>query len=155
MGITPTASAAADNEEFLTIGENFAHQSLFGKDNDTEWYRYEYVFAVFSVLLLAFTVLTFSGTVVWPDFQVIKRRQILAADEKNRSAAPAITAIGSSPGNVFLAPKRNTAVTTCSGLNINRRFVNEFHVFKYNDYDGEVNRTAARLRSYYIDAKGS
>ena len=46
---------------------------------------------------------------------------------KNTAAAPAISAIGAAPGNIFLTAKRRTAIAPLAGIDFNLCFVDKLH----------------------------
>jgi hypothetical protein len=59
---------------------------------------------------------------------------ILITDQKHTATVAAVSPIGTTEGNIFLAPKTHATVTALAGFNANRGFIYKFHDVTLMEY---------------------
>ncbi len=77
--------------------------------------------------LPAHTVLAAFGTMVTLMAKIDQRIQTAVADQQDTAAVTAVTAIRAALGDELFAPKAHAAVAAIPGLDLDNRFVDEFH----------------------------
>ena len=129
MHIAETAFAAFGQHHLCAIAGQISQgfAGVLVNDHGADRHAQEHVIRAFAVLIRTASRFAIFGAVN-PRVAVVNQGVDIAVGNRNHTAAAsAVTAVGAAFRHKFFAPKRRHAAAAVAGLDLDARFVNEFH----------------------------
>ena len=111
------------------VGQKVA--GLFVANDRADRQLDDHVTAMLTRAVRSHSVLAAAGAPVALKLEVIQRVQTFRSEDEYRSATSAVTAGRAATGNIFFAAKGDTAVAAVTGLDADRRLIDEHRCLIY------------------------